>query len=153
LEITLQRTHNVSLFTRHSDDSAASRHLEDIVAVMGHSHELGQGWVPEDGVVRQADVSDVEVNELGAVVVALPEGDRKADLPNRNRGAIGDSGERLGWLKLIVRHLEIVECLYRQDVEPCSTVDEGPGDLHIADDWRTKHREDSVRGCALEGIR
>ena len=24
-------------------------------------------------------------------------------------GAIGDSGERLGWLKLIVRHLEIVE--------------------------------------------
>ena len=58
---------------------------------MSHGHELGQGWVPEDGIVRQADVSDVEVNELGAVVVALPEGNRKADLPYQNRGTIGDS--------------------------------------------------------------
>ena len=40
---------------------------------MGHGHELGQGWVPEGGIVRQADVSDVEVNEPGVVVVALPE--------------------------------------------------------------------------------
>ena len=76
-----QRTYNVSLFTGHRDDSTASWHLEDIVAVMGHGHELGQGWVPEDSIVQQADVSDVEVNELGAVVVALPEGNRKTDLP------------------------------------------------------------------------
>ena len=41
--------------------------------MMGHGHELGQGWVPEDGVVRQADVSNVKVNELRAVVVAVPE--------------------------------------------------------------------------------
>ena len=33
-------------------------------------------------------MGDVEVEELGAVVVARPEGDREADLPNRNRGAI-----------------------------------------------------------------
>ena len=50
---------------------------------MSHGHELGQGWVPEDGIVRQANVRDVEVNELGAVVVALLEGDGKADLPYR----------------------------------------------------------------------
>ena len=108
--------------------TAISWHLEDIVAVVGYGHELGQRWVPEDGVVRQANVGDVEVDELGAVVVACPEGDREADLPNRDRGAVGDSGERLGWLKLIVRHLEIVECLYGQDVEPCPAIDEGPGD-------------------------
>ena len=42
--------------------------------MMGHDHELGQRWVPEDGIVRQADVGDVEVDELGAVVVALAEG-------------------------------------------------------------------------------
>ena len=59
--------------------------------MMSHGHELGQSWVPEDGIVRQADVSDVEVNELGAVVVALPEGNRKADLPYQNRGTISDS--------------------------------------------------------------
>ena len=91
LESTFQRTHSVSLFTRHSDDSTAPWLLEDIVAVMGHGHELGQGWVPEDGIVRQANVGDVEVNELGAVVVALPEGDWKAHLPNWNNRTIGDS--------------------------------------------------------------
>ena len=42
---------------------------KDIVAVMSHGHELGQGWVPEDGIVWQANVGDVKVNELGAVVV------------------------------------------------------------------------------------
>ena len=53
--------------------------------MVGYGHELGQCWVPEDGVVGQANVGDVEVDELGAVVVACPEGDREADLPNRDR--------------------------------------------------------------------
>ena len=54
-------------------------------------HELGQGWIPEDGIVRQADVGDVEVDELGAVVVVLSEGDIEADLPYRGGGTIGNS--------------------------------------------------------------
>ena len=95
-------------------------------------------------------MSDVEVDELGAVVVACPEGDREADLPDRDRGAIGDSGERLGWLKLAVGHLKIVERFHRQDVEPCPAVDEGPGDLHIADDLGAKHWEDTGRSRTLE---
>ena len=68
--------------------------------MVSRGHELGQCWVPEDGIVQQADVGDVEVDELGVVVVACPEGDREADLPNRDRGAVGDSGERLGWLNV-----------------------------------------------------
>ena len=59
--------------------------------MMSHCHALGQGWVPEDGIVWQANVGNVEVDELDAVVVALPEGDRKANLPNWNSGTIGDS--------------------------------------------------------------
>ena len=125
---TLEEAHHISLFAGDHDDSAASWHLEDVVAVVGYDHELGQRRVPEDGVVRQANVSDVEVDELGAVVVACPKGDRKADLPYRDRGAVGDSGEGLGWLKLTVRHLKIVECFYGQDVEPCPAVNEGLGD-------------------------
>ena len=58
---------------------------------MGHRHELGQGWVPEDCIIWQADVGDVEVDELGMVVVALSEGDGKADLPDRGSGAVGHS--------------------------------------------------------------
>ena len=76
----------------------------------------------QDGIVRQANVSDVEVDELSAVVVTCPEGDREPDLPNRDCGAVGDSGEGLGWLKLVVGHLEIVEHFHGQDVEPCPSL-------------------------------
>ena len=38
--------------------------------MVSYGHELGQHWVPEDGIVWQANVSDVEVDELGAVVAA-----------------------------------------------------------------------------------
>jgi hypothetical protein len=119
---------------------------------VSHYHELGQGCVPEDGVVWQMDVGDVEVDELGAVVVVLPEGDWKANLPYGNSGTISDSSEGLGRLKLIVRHLEIVERLDGQDVESCSAVNEGPCDLHVADDWGAKHQEDSGSCRALELI-
>ena len=91
LEGTLERTYCILLLTEDYDDSTASWHLEDIVAVVSHYHELGQGWVPEDGIVWQANVSDVEVNELAVVVVTLPEGNRKVDLPYRNRLTISDS--------------------------------------------------------------
>ena len=59
--------------------------------MVSHRHELGQGWVPENGVVWQTDVGDVEVDELRAVVVALSEGDWKANLPYGNNGTISDS--------------------------------------------------------------
>ena len=49
--------------------------------------------------------------------------------------------------------MEVVERVDRLDVELCATVDESLGDLHIADDWGTKHREDFGRCCALELIR
>ena len=52
--------------------------------MVSHCHELGQSRVPEDGIVWQADVSGVEVNELGSVIVALPKGDGKTNLPYRN---------------------------------------------------------------------
>ena len=59
--------------------------------MVGHRHELGQGRIPEDGIVWQANVGNVEVNELGTVVLALPKGDREADLPYRDSGTVSDS--------------------------------------------------------------
>ena len=47
---------------------------------MGHRHELGEGGVAEDGVVGQADVRDVEVDQLGAVVVLRSKGDYEPHL-------------------------------------------------------------------------
>ena len=80
-EGALQGAHRISFFAGDCDDSAAPWHLEDVVAVVCHCHELGQGRIPEDGIVWQTDVGDVEVDELGAVVVALPEGDWRPTCP------------------------------------------------------------------------
>ena len=91
LERTLKRAHCVPFFTGYGDDSTASWHLEDIVSMVSYCHKLGQSGISEDGIVWQANVGDVEVNELGAIVVALPKGDTKADLPYRNGGTISDS--------------------------------------------------------------
>ena len=49
--------------------------------MVSRHHELGKGRVPKDGIVREADVGDVEVDELGVVVVTLAEGDREATYP------------------------------------------------------------------------
>ena len=59
--------------------------------MVSHRHKLGQGQISKDGVVGQDNVGDVEVDELSAVVVTLPEGNRKVDLPYRNRGTISAS--------------------------------------------------------------
>ena len=91
--------------------------------MVGHRHELGQGWIPKDGIVWQADVSDVEVNELGVVVVAGPEGDREAELPDWNCGAVGHSKEGLGGLQLIIWHLEAVKRLDGKNIESRTTID------------------------------
>ena len=97
-------------------------------------------------------MGNVEVDELSAVVVALAKGDREADLPYQGGGAIGHSREGLGWLQLIIWHLEAVEHLDGENIEPCTAVDEGLGNLHIPDDWGTQHREDAGSGRALELI-
>ena len=70
--------------------------------MMGHHHKLGPGWIPKDGVVRQADVGDVEVNELGAVIVARAKCDGEADQPNWGGGCRGlGATYAKGWLIMV----------------------------------------------------
>jgi hypothetical protein len=50
-------------------------HLEYQVGVVGHRHELGDGWSAEDGVVGGLEVRDLELDVLGTIVVLrCPEG-------------------------------------------------------------------------------
>ena len=74
--------------------------------MMGCRHELGQGRVPENGVVREANAGDVKVDELYAVVVAGVEGDGEADLPQGAGGAINDPGEGLGGAEPAMGHVK-----------------------------------------------
>ena len=62
--------------------------LDEVVGVVGHCHELGEGGVAEDGVVGQADVRDVKVDQLSAVVGLCAKGDSKPHLP---RGVVRPS--------------------------------------------------------------
>ena len=48
--------------------------------------------------------------------------------------------------------MKVVKRVDGHDVEPCATVDESLGDLHVADDWGTKHREGASGSRTLELI-
>ena len=88
--------------------------------MMNDCHELGQGWIPEDGIVRQADVCDVKVDELGAVVLALPEGDMQADL----LGNVVISKNFLRTRKIMLMHSnKRGECCLRTPVDRSGIVD------------------------------
>ena len=67
----------------------------------------------------------VKVDELSVVVVAFSKGVWEVDLTYRHGGAIGHSRERFGRLELLIWHLEVVEGVDGQDVEPCTAVDKG----------------------------
>ena len=83
LEGELERQQSLLGIPNYGEDVLAPGHLHEVVGRMGRYHELGQSWVPKDGVVWEADVGDVEADQLGAVVVACAEGDGEADLPQR----------------------------------------------------------------------
>ena len=71
MEGVLEGAHRILLFTGDRDDPATSWHLEGVVAMVSHCHKLGQGGIPEDGIVWQANVGNIEVNELGTVVLVV----------------------------------------------------------------------------------
>ena len=91
MEGALEGAHRILFFVGDRDDPATSWHLEDVVAIVSHCHELGQGRIPKDGIVWRENVGDVKVNELGVVVVVLSKGDGEVGLPYRDSGTISDS--------------------------------------------------------------
>ena len=54
------------------DRAAATWEIDDVVRVVCNSHEFCKGGVAEDGIVGPADLHDVKVDLLGAVVVCHP---------------------------------------------------------------------------------
>ena len=50
---------------------------------MGHSHELGDSWLAEDGVVSGVEVCHEEVHVLSTEVVDGAKLDWQGDLPQR----------------------------------------------------------------------
>ena len=81
LEGEPERRHGLLSVPLDGEDALAPWHLHEVVGRVSRRHELSESRVPEDGVVRETDAGDVEVHQLGAVVVARVEGDKEANLP------------------------------------------------------------------------
>ena len=115
-------------------------------------HEHGKGRVPQDGVVREADVGDVEVDELGVVVVALAESDREAHLPKGGGRAIHHPREQPGVHELVIGHWKPLESLDREHIETSTTINESLGDGDIANGGCVEHGERAGGGRTLEVV-
>ena len=56
----------------------------------------------------------------------------------------------IGGVQLVVWHLEFVEHLDGENIEPCSTINESLGDGYVANDGGAEHGERASGGRALE---
>jgi hypothetical protein len=65
----------------HGEDPSRRRHLEDQVLVMGNGHEPVQGRPTNDGIEREVNLRDVELDVLSAEVLLSPECNRECDAP------------------------------------------------------------------------
>ena len=63
------------------DGATAAGDVDHVVGVVRDGHEFGEGGVAEDAVVGQANVGDVEVDLLGAVVARCAKGNIELHLP------------------------------------------------------------------------
>jgi hypothetical protein len=85
----------------HGEDSSRGRHLEDQVPIMGNGHEPVQGRPANDGIEREVNLRNVELDVLSAeVVISWP----------------------LGWDILTQGLIELIEYSYQQGASSFSEV-------------------------------
>ena len=105
--------------------------------MVGDRHELGEGGSSQYGMVGGLELGNLEVDVLGAVVVADAEGDRQSGLADRSRpGSRDDAVEGLiGWDLggHVVAHA--LQCAGEDDVEGAATIDEYFGQADLAHHW------------------
>jgi hypothetical protein len=69
------------MVTPHSEDPGWGLHLEDQIPVMGNGHEPVQGRSTNDGIEREVNLRNVELDVLCAEVFLCPECNREHDAP------------------------------------------------------------------------
>jgi hypothetical protein len=77
----------------HGEDPSRGRYLEDQVLVMGNGHESVQSWPANDGIEREVNLRNVELNVLSAEVLLSPECNRECDAPKGIHRLRAHSGE------------------------------------------------------------
>jgi hypothetical protein len=75
----LNRGDGCGAVRRHSDDTCGGRHLQDHIPIMGNGHEAVEGRSAKDGIEREVNLRNVELDGLRAEVIPGPERDRERD--------------------------------------------------------------------------
>jgi hypothetical protein len=70
----------LAFMSRNALCAIGAGNLGDVEAVVHCYHEPCQGWVAEDGIVRQRDVGNIKVEAFCPVVLLSAEGDGQANL-------------------------------------------------------------------------
>jgi hypothetical protein len=108
----------------HGEDPSRGRYLEDQVPIMDNGHESVQGRPANDGIEREVNLGNVELDVLSAEVLLSPECNRECDAPkgiHRLRAHFGEwvRGSQSGsW------DLQLLERSMTNDVEPSSTINQ-----------------------------
>jgi hypothetical protein len=70
----------------HAEDPSRGRHLEDQIPVMGNGHEPVQGRPANDGIKREVNLCNIELDVLSVEILLGPECYRECDAPEGSTG-------------------------------------------------------------------
>jgi hypothetical protein len=108
----------------HDEDPSMGRHLEDQVPVMGNGHEPVQGRPANDGIEREVNLCNVELDVLSAEVLLGPECNRECDAPKVIHRLRAHSREWARGSQSGSWDLQLLERSMTDDVEPSSTINQ-----------------------------
>jgi hypothetical protein len=118
----------------HGEDPCRGRHLEDQIPIIGNGHEPVQGQPANDGIEREVNLRNIELDVLSAEVFLGPECNRECDAPkgiHRLRAHFEEwaRGSQSGsW------DLQLLERSVTDDVEAGLTINQDMMQLHVGDD-------------------
>jgi hypothetical protein len=106
----------------HGEDPSRGRHLEDQVPVMGNGHEPVQGRPANDGIEREVNLRNIELDVLSAEVLLSPECNRECDASKGIHRLRAHSREWARGSQSGSWDLQLLERSMTDDVEPSPTI-------------------------------
>jgi hypothetical protein len=101
---------------------------------MGNGHEPVQGRPANDGIKREVNLRNIELDILSAEVFLSLECNRECDAPKGIHRLRAHSGEWARGSQSGSRDLQLLECSVADDVEPSSTINQHMMQLHVGND-------------------
>jgi hypothetical protein len=108
----------------HGEDPSRGRHLKDQVPVMGNGHEPVQGRLANDGIEREVNLHNVELDVLSAEVLLSPECNRECGAPKGIHRLRGHSREWARGSQSRSWDLQLLERNMADDVESSPTINQ-----------------------------